>query len=652
MNDKPHMVVGVLPPVPQYPLEVDLYMPSSACPFRSNPTNVENRGFRLLTAFARVRPEVTLQKSQADLDIAAAQMQKAYKETPQGPGFRAAAVPLKTDLTSNFTSTLWILLGTAGFVLLIVCASIANLLLARMVRREREISVRAALGATRARLLRQLLTESLLLAVSGGVLGLVLSALSLRLLVNFAAKYTPRAQEIGIDLNVLFFTLGVSVFTGLIFGSIPAFARRFDVAPALREGGRSTHSGQKVRSALIVAQVSASFMLLIAAGLTLRSLMTVQNVNPGIRTENLISWRADMSFDKFPLTMPPAERRPKVAAYWTEYEARLRAIPGVLEVAGGGTFPLNEIDPFPQGLIRDGHPLPPETKPPLIDVRFATSEYFKTLGQPIVNGRAFMASDTLTAPGVAIVNQTAAKQFWPNEDPVGTRIAGGGPGQFRTIVGVVADVRQQLDRPAKAEVYVPVAQTANFGTTWVVHSKLPLEELTRQIKTVSHAHDSDLPVSSFRTLAEVRSEGLAPRRVVVSLIGMFGLLALIITAAGIAGVIAFSVNQRTHEFGIRVALGAQRSRVLGQVLREGLVLVTIGLAIGLAGAFVLTKLVGSVIFEQQTTAGLRLLIETHPTDAATYIGVALILVLVAVAACLMPARRAATVDPMVALRAQ
>jgi predicted permease len=303
-------------------------------------------------------------------------------------------------------------------------------------------------------------------------------------------------------------------------------------------------------------------------------------------------------------------------------------------------------------LIRDGHPLPPETKPPLIDVRFATSEYFKTLGQPIVNGRAFMASDTLTAPGVAIVNQTAAKQFWPNEDPVGTRIAGGGPGQFRTIVGVVADVRQQLDRPAKAEVYVPVAQTANFGTTWVVHSKLPLEELTRQIKTVSHAHDSDLPVSSFRTLAEVRSEGLAPRRVVVSLIGMFGLLALIITAAGIAGVIAFSVNQRTHEFGIRVALGAQRSRVLGQVLREGLVLVTIGLAIGLAGAFVLTKLVGSVIFEQQTTAGLRLLIETHPTDAATYIGVALILVLVAVAACLMPARRAATVDPMVALRAQ
>jgi len=651
MNDKPHTVVGVLPPVPQYPLEVDVYMPSSACPFRSSPQARASRQFRLLTAFARVRPEATLQKSQADLDIVASQMQKSYKETPQSPGFRAAAVPLKTDLTSNFTSTLWILLGTAGFVLMIVCASIANLLLARMVRREREISVRAALGATRARLLRQLLTESLLLAVSGGVLGLVLSALSVRLLVSFAAKYTPRAQEIGIDLNVLFFTLGVSVLTGLIFGSIPAFARRFDVAPALRDGGRSSHSSQRVRSVLIVAQVSASFMLLIAAGLTLRSLMTVQNVNPGIRTENLISWRADMSFDKFPLTMAPPERRARVAAYWTEYESRLRAIPGVLEVAGGGTFPLNEVDPFPQGLIRDGHPLPPDRQPPQIDVRFATTEYFKTLGQPIVNGRAFAPADTLTAAGVAIVNQTAAKQFWPNEDPVGTRIVGG-PGQFRTIVGVVADVRQQLDRAPKAEVYVPVGQTTITGTTWIVHSKLPLDELTRQIKTVSHAHDADLPVASFRTLAEVRSEGLAPRRVVVSLIGLFGLLALVITAAGIAGVIAFSVNQRTHEFGIRVALGAQRSRVLALVLREGLVLVTIGLAIGLAGAYVLTKLVGAVIFEQQTTAGLTLLIGTHPTDAATYIGVALTLVLVAIIACLMPARRAATVDPMVALRAQ
>jgi putative ABC transport system permease protein len=270
------------------------------------------------------------------------------------------------------------------------------------------------------------------------------------------------------------------VLTGLVFGSIPALSRRMDVAPALKEGARSTHAGQGVRSALIVAQVSASFMLLIAAGLTLRSLMQVQDVNPGIRTENLVSYRADMSFDKFPLTMPPAERRAKIATYWSEYERQLRAIPGIVDVAGGGTFPLNEIDPFPQGLIREKHPLPNRTPPPQINVRFATPGYFKTLGQPVAAGRAFSASDTLTAPGVAIVNQAAAKKFWPNEDPIGTRIAGGGPNQFRTIVGVVADVRQQLDRSATAEVYVPVSQTAITGTTWIVHSRLTMDDAARR----------------------------------------------------------------------------------------------------------------------------------------------------------------------------
>src|SRR3954470_3314918 len=653
MNDRPHTVIGVMPPVPQYPLEVDVYMPSSACPFRSNKRAIETRNFRLLTAFARVRPEVAMRKSQADLDIIAAQLPKAYKDDyPQDGGFHALAVPLKTDLTSNFTSTLWILLGTAGFVLLIVCASIANLLLARMVRREREMSVRAALGATRSRLLRQLLTESLILAVSGGVLGLVLSALSLSLLVSFAERFTPRAHEISIDFTVLFFTLGVSILTGLVFGSIPAFARRSDVAPSLRDGSRTTHASQPIRSALIVAQVSASFMLLIAAGLTLRSLMQVQSVNPGIRTENLISYRADMSFDKFPLNLPPDQRRARIATYWTDYEQRVRSIPGIVEVAGGGTFPLNETDPFPQGLIREGHPLPAGAQPPQINVRFATANYFKTLGQPIVAGRPFTASDTLTSNGVAIVNQSAAKQFWPNEDPIGTRIAGGGPDQFRTIVGIVADVRQQLDRPSTAEVYVPVAQTVVIGTTWVVQSKLPIEEVTRQIKAASHAHDADLPVASFRTLAEVRAEGLAPRRVVVALIGVFGLLALVITAAGIAGVIAFSVNQRTHEFGIRMALGARRAGVLALVVREGLILVTLGLVIGFAGAVVLARVLGSVIFAQQPTSGLTLLFNVTVTDSPTYLGVAAVLVLVALLACLMPARGAPSVDPMIALRAQ
>jgi putative ABC transport system permease protein len=652
MNDKPHTVVGVMPPVPQYPLEVDIYMPSSACPFRGNPENIARRNFRLLTAFARVRPEVSsMSKAQADIDLVAAQMQGTYKDFYPPTGFKAAAVPLKDDLTSRFTATLWVLLGTAGFVLLIVCASIANLLLARMVRREREISVRAALGATRARLMRQLLTESLILAVAGGVLGLVLSALSLQLLIAFAERFTERAHEISIDTSVLIFTLGVSVLTGLVFGSIPALSRRVDVAPALREGTRGTQSSQRVRSALIIAQISASFMLLIAAGLMLRSLMNVQGVNPGFKTEHLLTFRADMSFDKFPLTLPAAERIAKIGQYWTEFEQRLRAIPGVLQVGGGGTFPLNERGPFPTGLVREGHPLPPGQPAPRINLRIASPDYFKTLGQPIVAGRAFSASDTFEAPAVVIVNQTAAKQYWPGEDPIGTRLVGG-PGGFRTVVGVVADVRQQLDSEPAAELYVSMPQFGLTSTTWVVHSRMPIDQATRAFKEMARAHDPDLPVANFRTLAEVRSDGLAPRRVIVTLIGLFGLLALVITATGIAGVIAFSVNQRTREFGVRMALGAPRSDVLAMVIREGLLLVSIGLAIGLGGALLVAKLLGAVIFNPAPAAGLVLLVGTQAMDTLTYIGVVIVLIVVALIACLMPARRAASVDPMVALRAQ
>ncbi len=664
MNDKPHTVVGVMPPVPQYPLEVDIYMPSSACPFRSSPHMIENRGGRMLTAFARVKPEVELKKSQADLELVSAQLQQQYKEYYPQAGFRAIAVPLKDELTRNFKSTLWILLGTAGFVLLIVCASIANLLLARMVRREREISVRAALGATRTRLLRQLLTESLILAVSGGVLGLMLSSFSLKLLMTFAARFTERANEISIDVNVLLFTLGISILTGLVFGSIPPFSRRVDVAPALREGGRSSHSSQGVRSALIVAQVSASFMLLIAAGLTLRSLMKVQNLDPGFKTENLLTFRADMSFDKFPLTMAPPEARQRRSVYWATFEDRLKALPGIISAGGGGTFPLNENPPFPGGFEREFHPAVPGAPQPQMAFRVATANYFQTLSQPLVAGRTFTDGDNADAARVGIINRSAARHYWGTDNPIGSRIRGIGnrpgstPGPWTTIVGVVADVYQQLDQNQPLdEVYVPMRQIPQFGTTWILQTRLTAEDATRQIKAAALAHDSDLPVSNFRTLAEVRSTALAPRRVVVALIGMFGLLALVITAAGIAGVIAFSVNQRTQEFGIRMALGAPRSRVLSLVIKEGLVLVSAGLALGFFGALVLMRVLGSIIFEAPAGNGptpppLKLLVDTRTTDAGTYIGVAVCLVIVALVACLMPARRAASVDPMIALRAQ
>jgi putative ABC transport system permease protein len=655
MNDKPHTVIGVLRPVPLYNpqgnVEVDVFMPTSACPFRSRQAFIDNRSARMMSAFARVRPEATLLKAAADLDITAARLQKDYPNDYAQRDFRAIGLPLKDEMIVTFKPTLWILLGTAGFVLLIVCASIANLLLARMARRERELSVRAALGATRARLLRQLLTESLLLAAAGGMLGLTFSALAMKLLVTFAERFTPRAEEIGIDLNVLAFTFGLSVITGLIFGSIPACSQRIDAAPALRDGSRTSQASQRLRRALIVGQIGASFMLLIAAGLMLRSLLNVQGINPGFRTEHLLTFRADLAFNKFPLSLPPTDRQAKQGEYWRGFADRLRALPGISSVGAGGTFPLNETPPGIGRLVRESHPLPPGVQPPPIDVRFATPEYFSTLGQPLLSGRVFGASDVTSAAAVAIVNQTAAQKYWPDEDPVGTRIDSGNGGLI-TIVGVVADVRQRLDRAPGAEVYVPLAQSALLGTTWIVRTDLPASDVERSIRAAAQAHDADLPLSMFRTLADVRSTTLTPRRVVVALIGLFGLLALVITAAGIAGVVAFSVSQRTHEFGIRMALGAQRARVLSLVLREGLAMVLIGLAIGAAGAAVLTRVLGRVLVVAAPQTGGPLLFEVPPTDVVTYAGVAATLVAVALIACATPARRAATVDPMVALRAQ
>jgi putative ABC transport system permease protein len=495
--------------------------------------------------------------------------------------------------------------------------------------------------------LRQLLTESLLLAVFGGLVGLALSSFALKLLVTFAERFTPRAHEIAIDSTVLAFTFALSVLTGLVFGSIPGLARRVDVAHALRDAGRATQSSRGLRSALIVAQISASFMLLIGAGLLLRSLMNIQNLNPGFRTEHMLTFRADMAFDRFPLSMPGPERSPKVAAYWTDFEQRLAGLPGVTGVSGSSTFPLNENDPFTGNTLeRDSHPLPPGVQPPQVSARVVSPDYFRTLGQRLIAGRPFTRSDSFAAQRVVIISESAARQLWPGENPVGTRIKTNvGPA---TVVGVVGDVRQQLDRPAVPEVYVPVQQAPQRQTTWVVQTELPEAQAERAIKTVARAVDATLPLSNFRTLAEVRAVGLAPRRVIVALVGVFGLLALVVTAAGIAGVIAFSVNQRTHEFGIRMALGAQRGGVLGLVIRDGLRLVAIGLAIGVAGALLLTRLVGQALVTLQPP----LLVDVPPTDMLTYAGVAAVLVMVAIAACMMPARRAASVDPIVALRAQ
>ena len=631
MNDRPHQVIGVLPPFPQYPLEVDVYMPTSACPFRSRPAAVTDREFRMMTAFARIRDDVTFRKAQADLDIVAARLQKDYPDAyPASRGYTITATPLQTELTETFRTVLYVLLGTAAFVLLIVCASVANLMLARTVRREQEIAVRAAVGASRSRLARQLLTESTLLALLGGVCGLGVAAWGLDLLVTFSERFTTRAAEITIDSSVLAYTFLISVLTGLVFGSAPVLTGKLSELTALREGGRATQSRQGMRSALIVVQVAASFMLLIGAGLMIRSLFKLQQVDPGIRTDNILTMRIDLNFTKY-----PNGRR---ADFWKRIEAAMTSIPGVVGAGGAGTFPLNELGPFRSSVIVEGRAIPDSASRPRVDVRLATPDYFATVGQPVVSGRPFTGSDERGRESVVIVNQTMARHYWPGESPIGMRISGDDGRTWSRIVGVVADTRQQLSEDPTDEVYLPMFQTEQLSTTWLVRSQVDPASMAKEIRMAVHAVDPDQPVENFRTLAEVRSASLAPRKLTAVLLGLFGLLALIVTAAGIAGVIAFSVNQRTQEFGVRMALGAQRLNVLALVLRQGLQLVLIGLAIGCAGALVLARVLSTMLFGVQ------------PTDGVTFVAVGMVLTAVAAVACLVPARRAASVDPMVALR--
>jgi predicted permease len=632
MDDRPHEVVGVLPPVPQHPEEVDVYMPTSACPFRSSQSARENRDHRMMSAYGRLRDGVTLAKARADLEIVASRLQQDHPRFYPAPqGYRTSATRLQDELTRSFRTTLFVLLGTAAFVLLIVCASIANLTLARMVRRDREMAVRAALGASRTRLVRQLLTESTLLAVIGGTLGLAVAVWGVQLLAAFAERFTTRAQEISIDGTVLLFTLVLSVATGLVFGSVPAFAKRLGTTPALREGGRSTHAAHGIRSGLIVAQVAVSFMLLIGAGLTVRTLYNLQQVDPGVRTDNVLTLRLDLNFTKY---STPQSR----AAFWERLDERLREIPGVISVAGAGTFPLNEQGPFSRPLRIEGVQYPADAPRPRVDVRVVSPGYFETLGQPILAGRAFVPSDRAGDSPVVIVNRTMAQHYWPDESPIGRRISGDNGGTWSTIVGMVADARQQLNRPPGDEVFVAMFQGGQLSSNWLIRTRIDATTMTRQVREAIYSIDPQQPADRFRTLDDVRASALESPRLTAILIGLFAALALVITAAGMAGVIAFSVNQRTQEFGLRMALGAQRGAVLGMVLRQGLRLVVIGLAIGVVGALLIANVMTAILFG------------VEPTDTLTFVVVSAVLVAVAAVACLVPAGRAASVDPMIALR--
>jgi predicted permease len=635
MNNRPHTVVGVLPNVPQFPNPNDVYMSSSACPFRSSAQTRENRGARMLNVYGRLRPGATLEQARADVASVAGRLQADHAGFyPAGSGFTAGAVGLGDELTLRARPTLLVLLGAVGCVLLIACANVANLMLARVLRRSRELAMRAALGAGRGRLVRQLLTESTLLALLGGVLGLALAAAGLDLLVAFTARFTTRASEVGIDAMVLAFTLVASVLTGVLFGSLPALTARPELALVMKEESSRAGGGsgpRRARGLLVVSQVAFSFMLLIAAGLMLRSFWKLQQVDAGFRPENVLTARVSLNWSKY-------DEDAKVRAFGDELLRKLEADPQVSSAALSFSVPLAQSQPFNRRFQIEGRPVEQDARPSL-DFRVVSPRYFETIGQRLLQGRAFADGDRPPAQPVAVVNQAFARHYWKDQDPIGQRVSFGDDGEpWVTIVGVVGDVRQYgLDREPALELYRPFAQNPGWGAV-LVRTRVEPSAIASLLGRSVRELDPEQPLDRIRTLAEVRRDSVASPRLTAMLLGVFALVALVITAAGIGGVLALSVSQRTVEIGVRMAMGAERGAVMRMVLGQGLGLVFAGLALGLVGAMALSRVVE------------RLLFGVPGTDPLTYAAVAGLLLAVAAAACLLPARRAASVDPLVALR--
>jgi putative ABC transport system permease protein len=644
MNDKVHTVVGVLPPVPQYPNENDVYMATSACPYRSNKMHLEDRDMRMMEVFGRLKPGVTVAQANADVSTIAAGLKAAYpKSYPENVGFTSSASPLQEELTHGARPTLLLLLGATAFVLLIACANVANLTLARMAKRERELAVRSALGAGRSRLLRQLLTESFLMAFIGGVLGLVLAYGSLELLTDFVGRLTPRAREIHIDSQVLLFTLAAALGTSIVFGTLSALFSRANLTSSLKEGSSGTGTGyrqNRMRSALIVCQIAFSFMLLIGAGLMMRSLFKMQQVDAGIVPQRVLAMRTAFNWSKYTSS-------DKTRVVIQKLLDRVKSEPGVLSVAISSRYPFEPemITGGPESVSFsfqiEGRQLEPGQAPPVSTYAAVSPDYFRTLGIPLKAGRMLTEtdSDDLKAPQVVLINEEAKRRFWLNEDPIGKRASGDGGEHWATVVGIVGDVREfGLDHAPSPEFYGPQAQGPRPGNL-IVRTAVEPQSMARALTRAIHEVDSQTAVTHILTLEQARYESMASPRVTASLLGIFAGLALAIATAGIGGIMALMVSQRIREIGIRIALGARPASILQMVLGQGLMLTVIGIAIGIGGAVALTKFMKALLFE------------VPPTDALTFSGVGLALLVAAILASYLPARRAAAIDPNEALRA-
>ena len=633
LNSESYQVVGVMPARFQFPTnDNQIWVPIA---FTSE--EAADREVKFLEVIARLKPGITLAQAQAEMTTIAARLQQQYPETNVDIG--AAVTSLHEHLVGDIRPALLILLGAVGLVLLIACANVASLLLARAAVRQKEIAVRVALGARRMRLIRQFLTESLVLSTLGGVVGLAVAYIGLVLLRTLIPEDILQASEISIDLKVLGFTLLVSIATGVIFGLAPAIqALRFKQSETLKEGGRNPAtggSGKRLRSVLVTAEVAISLVLLIGAGLLINSFVRLRNVDPGFRSENLLTMRIAMPLSKY-------VDRPRRLAFYNDLLQRVQSLAGVRSVAISSNLPL-----YRQGNSRAvriyGRPELPPAQQPVVVTRIVSPAYFDTMTIPVLSGKKFTERDAYPSPNVALISETMARTFWPGEDPIGKRFGIGeieSDQDWMNIIGVVKDVRQiELTADPKPQAYLPYTQFGFFEPRdLVVKTDVDPASLAATVRKTVWEIDKDQPVSNTQTMEAILADSIARQRFSMVLLAIFAGVALVLAGVGIYGVMSYSVAQRTQEIGIRMALGAQTAAVLKLALGYGLKLVLIGVAIGLIAAFALTRLLSTLLFG--VTA----------TDPVTFTLISLLLIGVAALASYIPARRATKVDPVIALR--
>jgi putative ABC transport system permease protein len=644
-----YTIVGVLPPGFRFPNQSEVWLAAGW-----NGLPLDRRAGHWLNVLARLKPGATITQAQAEMDTIQGRIAAQFQNA--APGTHVAIVPLLDQLLgARVRSALYTLWGIVACVLLIACANVANLQLARAAARGREIVLRLALGATRWRIARQLFTESLLLALAGGALGVMMAFWLLRLIVAFNAGTIARLQDVRLDNATLFFTLLISLATGLLFGFAPAWqASKPDLNEALKGGGgRGVTAGlhrSRLRGLLVIAQVALALMLLVGAGLMLRSFIRLARIDRGFQTSHLLTANLDFSVQGFTTWVQPTATRPQVTLQ--EVIRRLKALPGVQEVGAVSGLPRGTSATRGMNIAIENRP--PLALDALLSANFQgiTPDYFRAMGVPLLKGRAFTDADLLEAQPVAIINETMARRYFPNEDPVGKRLAmyGRNPGQLAQhttfasspwieIVGVVGDIKRlTLEAATVPDIFMPYWQWPMQSPTLVVRTTADPANTAGAIRNEVRAVNKRLPLPSVREMSQLLSDIVAQPRFYTLLASLFGVIALILAGAGIYGVMAYSASQRTHEIGIRMALGAEVRDVLRLVIGEGMKLTLTGVAIGLLAALALTRLLKSLLFS------------LSPTDPLTFAAVVMLLILIALAACYIPARRAARTDPMVALR--